>query len=169
MARKHGLGTNGSKQVTKWDAEIRDGTTSRANRRSSGRPKALTPEVKQNIEDIFREEDTQTYREAAEKLGMPKSTLHDYATKDLDFQCLSQVVRPYPSDANRDKRIAISQVIVGTPAPYKNEFHQDEKCYVVNARRRQRKVRKSDKEGSTMVSYTPSSQSHHLAEHPSAC
>jgi transposase-like protein len=86
VARKHGLGTNGPTQVKKWDVEIRDGIASRANRRSSGRPKGLTPEVKQNIEDVFREEDTQTYREAAEKLGVPKSTLHDYATIDLDYR-----------------------------------------------------------------------------------
>ena len=117
VARKHGLNpTSGPGRVKKWDAEIRDGVASRANRRSSGRPKGLSPEVKQNIEDVFREDDTQTYREAAEKLGLPASTLHDYATKDLDYRCLNQTVRPYPSEANRDKRITISQGIVGTPA-----------------------------------------------------
>ena len=157
VARKHGLNpTSGPGRVKKWDAEIRDGVASRAKRRSSGRPKGLSPEVKQNIEDVFREDDTQTYREAAEKLGLPASTLHDYATKDLDYRCLNQTVRPYPSEANRDKRITISQGIVGTPAPYKNEFHQDEKYYIVKARRRQRKVKKSDKAGSAKVSYAHS-------------
>ena len=61
VARKHGLNpTSGPGRVKKWDAEIRDGVASRANRRSSGRPKGLSPEVKQNIEDVFREDDTQT-------------------------------------------------------------------------------------------------------------
>ena len=93
MARKHGLGpTNGPKEVKKWDAEIRDGVASRTNRRSFGRLKGLTPEVKQNIEEVFREEDTQTYREAAQKLGLPASTLHDCATKDLDYRCLNETV-----------------------------------------------------------------------------
>jgi len=109
VARKHGLGPkNGPSQVKKWDAEIRDGVASRANRRSSGRPKGLSSEVNQIIEDIFDEDDTQTYREAAEKLGLPKTTLYRYATKDLDYRCLNPAARPYPSEANRDKRIAMS-------------------------------------------------------------
>ena len=59
MARKHGLvPKNGPSQVKKWDAEIRVGVASLANRRSSGRPKGLSPEVKQNIADIFDEDDT---------------------------------------------------------------------------------------------------------------
>ena len=54
VARKHGLGPkNGPSQVKKWDAKIRDDAASRANRRSSGRSKGLSPEVKQNVEDIF--------------------------------------------------------------------------------------------------------------------
>ena len=54
-----------------------------------------------------------------------------------------------PRQANLDKLTATSRVTADTPAPYKNGFHQDEKHYVVNARRRQRKLKKSVKEGST--------------------
>ena len=148
MARKHGLGpTNDPSQVKKWNAEIRDGVASRTKRRSSGRPKGLTPEVKHYIAGIFDEYDTRTNREAGEKLGLPASTLHDYAAQGPDCRCLNQTVRPRPILASLDRRMAISRVIVNTPAPYKTEFYQDEKYCVVNAGRRQRKVKNSD--GST--------------------
>jgi hypothetical protein len=101
--------------------------------RSAGRPKGLTPEVEKKIADIIDEDDTQTYREAAEKLGLPKTALYKYATKDFDYCCLNQTVWPFPSDDSREKRKAISKGIVATPAPYKNEFHQDEKYCVVKA------------------------------------
>jgi hypothetical protein len=76
-ARKHGLcPKNGPTQVKKWDAKIRENVASRSNLRNAGRPKGLTPEVEQKIADIFDDNDTQTYRKAAERPGLPKTTLH---------------------------------------------------------------------------------------------
>jgi len=73
VARKHGLGPkNGPSQVKKWDAEIRDGVASRANRRSSGRPKGLSSEVNQIIEDIFDEDDTKPTAKPPKNLDCPK-------------------------------------------------------------------------------------------------
>ena len=46
----------------------------------------MTEGVKQNIIDLFNETDTLTYKDGAKKLGISKSTLHDYATKDMDYQ-----------------------------------------------------------------------------------
>ena len=74
---------------------------SRANRRSTGRPKEFNEEIEAEINDAWAEDDTKTYREVAKELGIPRSTLHDYATKDMDFRCLGTTVRPMPSDANR--------------------------------------------------------------------
>jgi len=95
--------TRGPKDVKKYDREIRDGVASRANRRSTGRPKEFNEEIEAEINDAWAEDDTKTYREVAKELGIPRSTLHDYATKDMDFRCLGTTVRPMPSDANRGR------------------------------------------------------------------
>jgi hypothetical protein len=84
-ARKHGLDpANGPRQVKRFSAlqVVRIF-------RSAGRPKGLTPEVEKKIADIIDEDDIQTYREAAEKLGLPKTALYKYATKDFDYCCLN--------------------------------------------------------------------------------
>ena len=60
----------GACMVKKYDRQIRDGVASRINRRSTGRPM----EVK--IIDARAGDYTPTYREVAEDLGIPRSTLY---------------------------------------------------------------------------------------------
>jgi hypothetical protein len=89
--------------VKTFDAQVLEGTASRKGRRA-GRRTSFDDIVAQDIEEAFLEDDTMTYREAAAKLGLPKSTLHRFATKDMDFRCLGHTVRPLPTEANRAKR-----------------------------------------------------------------
>jgi hypothetical protein len=86
----------------------------------------LTEGVKQNIIDLFNETDTLTYKDGAKKLGISKSTLHDYATKDMDYRCLSQIMRPMLRDPNIERRMEMSPDIVAAPAPLTDEFHRKE-------------------------------------------
>jgi len=151
-ARKFGLSaSNGPKQVLLYDTQVLEGTASRSNRPHTGRSKGLTEGVKQNIIDLFNETDTLTYKDGAKKLGISKSTLHDYATKDMDYRCLSQIMRPMLRDPNIERRMEMSPDIVAAPAPLTDEFHQDEKWFKINTRRKKRKVRKSDKPGAQKV------------------
>ena len=76
-ARKFNLtSTSGAAKVIKYDREIRDGVASRANRRSTGRPKEFNEEIEAEINDAWAEDDTKTYRDVAKDLGLPLSTLH---------------------------------------------------------------------------------------------
>jgi hypothetical protein len=82
-------GNSGASKVKNFDAQVREGTASRKGRRA-GRRTSFDDIVAQDIEEAFLEDDTMTYREAAAKLGLPKSTLHRFATKDMDFRCLGK-------------------------------------------------------------------------------
>jgi len=94
--------TSGARMVKKYDNEIRDGCASRANRKSTGRPKQFNADIEAEIIDAWDDDDTRTYREVAKEIALPRSTLHRYATKDMDFRCLGTTVRPMPSDANQE-------------------------------------------------------------------
>ena len=81
-ARKFNLGkTSGARMVKKYDREIRDGVASRVNRRSSGRPKQFNADIEAKIIDAGADDDTRTYREVAEDLGIPRSTLYTWVVQ----------------------------------------------------------------------------------------
>lgn len=150
-ARKFGLNkSSGPNLVKKYDAEIEAG---KAKRKYKGGANKFSEEIEAEIVDVFKTDDTMTYREAAAVLNMPSSTLHKYATKKMDYRCLDQKVRPFPSEQNRTKRVIMGKKIVYVKGPVLNEFHQDEKYYICRTLRRKRKVRKGDKEGSAKVTY----------------
>ena len=67
--------------VKKYDREIRDGVASRVNRRSTGRPKQFNAEIEAKIIDAWADDDTRTYREVAEDLGIPRSTLYTWVVQ----------------------------------------------------------------------------------------
>ena len=153
-AREFGLlGSDGCTRVKKYDKQIAEGT---ASRKFKGRISRFNSDLEGDIEEAFADDDTQTYREVCEKLGLPKTTLYRYATEVMDYRCLDQKVRPIPSAENRAKRVEMAQVVVAHKGPFMNEWHQDEKYYIQNSRRRQRKVRKSDKEGAQKAGHEAS-------------
>ena len=81
-ARKFNLtATRGPADVKKYDREIRDGVASRANRRSTGRPKQFNADIEAKIIDAWADDDTRTYREVAKDLGLPLSTLHRWVVQ----------------------------------------------------------------------------------------
>jgi transposase len=81
-ARKFNLGsTSGARMVKKYDREVRDGVASRANRRSTGRPKKFNADIEAEIIDAWADDDTRTYREVAKDLGLPLSTLHRWVVQ----------------------------------------------------------------------------------------
>ena len=61
--------------------------------------------MEKEIEGVFASYDTKTYREAADEIGVARSTLHRFATEKFDFRCLNQKVRPFPTEAQRAKRV----------------------------------------------------------------
>ena len=73
--------TRGPGDVKKYDREIRDGVASRANRRSTGRPKQFNADIEAEIIDAWADDDTRTYREVAKDLGLPLSTLHRWVVQ----------------------------------------------------------------------------------------
>ena len=83
-ARKFNLGnpkTSGPGLVKKYDREIRDGVASRVNRRPTGRPKQFNADIEAEIIDAWADDDTRTYREVAEDLGIPRSTLYSWVVQ----------------------------------------------------------------------------------------
>ena len=99
--------TSGPGLFKKYDREIRDGVASRVNRRPTGRPKQFNEDIEAEIIDAWDGDDTRTYREVAKDLGLPKSSLHRYATKDMDYRCL----RPMGGATKRAKRVGGSKRI----------------------------------------------------------
>ena len=73
--------TCGPGYVKKYDREIRDGVASRANRLSTGRPKKINADMEAKIIDAWADDDTRTYREVAEDLGIPRSTLYTWVVQ----------------------------------------------------------------------------------------
>ncbi len=67
--------------VKKYDRQIRDGVASRVNRRSTGRPKQFNAEIEAEIIDAWADDDTRTYREVANDLELPLSTLHRWVVQ----------------------------------------------------------------------------------------
>jgi hypothetical protein len=81
-ARKFNLNaSSGPSDVKKYDREIRDGVASRANRRSTGRPKQFNADIEAEIIDAWADDDTRTYREVAEDLGIPRYTLYTWVAQ----------------------------------------------------------------------------------------
>ena len=130
-----------------YDEQIRD-QDARRKRSSCGRKSEYTDEIGQRIVEQFAKDDTQTYGELAETLGMPASTVWNYACKFMDFRCLADGTRPACSDEQLLERKEQAKGIVDHIGPFKNEYHQDEKYLICNPRRRKRKVRRSDIKGS---------------------
>ena len=112
-AKKFNLkGSGAAALVKKIDEQVASGKASRVNRRSSGRPSGFNEEMEAAIEGVFEEDETATYREAAEKLDLPAMTLHNYATKNMDYRCLGTTIRPLPSEINRQKRVDSAKEII---------------------------------------------------------
>jgi len=81
-ARKFNLtSTSGAAKVIKYDREIRDGVASRVNRKSTGRPRKFNADIEAKIIDAWADDDTRTYREVAEDLGIPRSTLYTWVVQ----------------------------------------------------------------------------------------
>ena len=99
-------GEKGASKAKKIDSQVRDGKASRKDRpdstRNCGLKRRFSETISREIEEIFAEDDLQTYREAGAKLELPEATLRRYATKYSDFRCLTRKVCPMPPEANRD-------------------------------------------------------------------
>ena len=72
---------NGPKYVIKYDREIRDGVATRVNRRSTGGPKKFNADMEAKIIDSWADDDTRTYREVAEDLGIPRFTFYTWVVQ----------------------------------------------------------------------------------------
>jgi len=75
-------GSGACTRVKAYDKEIREGLASRSNRRLSGRPTTFNEQMEQEIEGAFASDDTKTYREAADEIGVARSTLHSSRPKN---------------------------------------------------------------------------------------
>ncbi len=95
-------GSDAASRVKKYDKQVASDSFKRS---FKGKKSGFCCDLAGAIDEVFKKKDTQTYREAAVVLDLPKSTLYDYATKEMDFRCLNQRVRPMPSESNRAKRI----------------------------------------------------------------
>ena len=78
----------GACMVKKYDRQIRDGVASRINRRSTGRPKKINADMDAKIIDAWADDDTRSYREVAEDLGKPRSTLYTWVMQ-RGLRCIS--------------------------------------------------------------------------------
>ena len=106
--------SSGPNLVKKYDKEVADGD---ARRKFKGKATSFNEDVARKIDAQFEADETATYAEAAAALGMPKTTLYDYATKDMDYRCLGHKVRPFPSDENRTKRVIMGKKIIYVKGP----------------------------------------------------
>ena len=85
-AREFKLGGRGAAaRVKRYDKQIEAGNASRANRRSSGRPSDFNEDLEEEIDGEFETDKTATYREVADRLNLPQTTLHSHATKKMDY------------------------------------------------------------------------------------
>ena len=73
--------------------------------------------MEEEITHAWDEDDTMTYREVAKEVNIPRTSLHRYATKELDFRMLGTTVRPMPSEANRAERMKQAKGVVALYAP----------------------------------------------------
>ena len=78
----------GACKVKKYDRQIRDGVASRVNSRSMGCPKSLNADMEAKILNAWADDDTRTYREVAEDLGIPRSTLYTWVVQRR-LRCIS--------------------------------------------------------------------------------
>ena len=67
--------------MKKYDRQIRDGVASRVNSRSMGCPKSLNADMEAKILNAWADDDTRTYREVAEDLGISRSTLYTWVVQ----------------------------------------------------------------------------------------
>ena len=68
-------------KVKRYDREICDGVASRVNRRSAGRSKTFNTDIEAKIIASWADDDTRTYREVAEDIGIPRS-IHGWCNED---------------------------------------------------------------------------------------
>ena len=99
-------GSGAAAAVKKYDKQIEAGTASRKNRRSSGRPSDFNEDLEEAIDREFEKDETATYREVADRLNLPPTTLYEHATKKMDYRSLGTAIWPFPSEAYREKRLA---------------------------------------------------------------
>ncbi len=79
---------------------------SRENRRSTGRPKKISPDIEVEIIVAWDDDDTRTYHEVAKDLGLPLSTLHRLV-----------VQRGLRRVSARDRRTGATKRVNGEVAP----------------------------------------------------
>jgi hypothetical protein len=142
-------------RVKRYDEEIRT-NDARRKRQRCGRSSSFSADVGEQIEAVFDEDEFTTFKQAADALGMPVSTLHNYATEELGYRCLAEKVRPKASEKNLEDRVKMAQDISNQSdgddcVPFTDEFHQDEKWFYVHSRRRKRKVKRGDVPRETAV------------------
>ena len=70
-------GSGAASKVLKYDKEIVAGS---ASRKFKGRQSSFSADIEEAIDEVFADDDTQTYREAAKKVGVSAATLFRYAT-----------------------------------------------------------------------------------------
>ena len=71
-------------RVLKYDKEVPTGTASRKFKGTKG---GFSSDLAGDIEEAFADDATQTYREAGEKLQLPKSTLHRRIPRKRNYGC----------------------------------------------------------------------------------
>ena len=92
-AKKFKLSTSsGASMVKTFDRQVRDNDARRKHNKA-GRKNKFTDAIAGAIQAAFKENGTSTYAEVGEKIGLPKKTLHNYATKKMDFRRLGHKVR----------------------------------------------------------------------------
>ena len=83
--------SSGISQVKKLDREFRYGCCVACEPPLYGTSQRFNADIEAEIIDAWDDDDTLTYREVAKDLGIPRSTLHDYATKDMNFRMWVQL------------------------------------------------------------------------------
>ena len=75
--------SSGASKVKAYDTEI---MKMNANRKYCGRASGFSEALEETIDTAFVDDSKQTYKEAAAKIGLPKTTLYRYATKKMDIR-----------------------------------------------------------------------------------
>ncbi len=101
-------------QVILFDVQVSKGESRR--KKIPGRPSKFNEEIEGEIDKAIAKCDTKTWREVAEEVKLPRSTTHRYGTQSDDpYRCLTQNTRPAATEAQKQKRVQVSQVPLARP------------------------------------------------------
>ena len=116
-AAKFGIGgSGGASRAKAYDTEI---IKMDANRTYRGKASGFSEAFEEAIDTAFVDDSKQTYKEAAAKMGLPKTTLYRYSTKNMDIKAVTGSLRPLVSDVQRAKRVKMGKAIVKIEGPRK--------------------------------------------------